>query len=284
MLPILLEIGPFPIHSYGLMIAIGFLTALFFIQRDAKAAGFDPKAFSDLSFYAFFIGIIGARLAHIVMFPYSYSWSDPIGWIAIWRGGLVFQGGPLLAMIFVFYYLRRQKISFWAACDIMFPYLALAHGFGRMGCFLNGCCYGKPTSVPWAIPARRVPWDTTLPPTGSSAYLDHLHRYSDIAADAHWSHAIHPTQLYSFLGLLLICLTLLYLRKHWHPFSGFTLPIYFVVYGFFRFLVEFFRGDHNPTHFFSLTDQQVASALFAAVGVALFFVLRRWLGEREAAT
>ena len=275
MYPVLLKIGPISLYSYGLMIAIGILTAVSFIRRDAKRAGMDPRVFENFVFYSIPLGILGARLAHIVMYPQFYSWSDPLGWVAVWNGGLVFQGTVPLVVLFMFWYLRRHGISFLSAADLIFPYVPLAHGFGRFGCFLYGCCYGAPTEMPWGIPFRRVPWDTSLPATGSPAYLDHLERFSDMSTQSHWSHAVHPTQLYSFAGLLCICGILILLRNRWHPFAGATLAAYFVIYGVFRFVVEFFRGDHNPVHFFSLSDQQLFSIAFSAFGVILFFLLKR---------
>lgn len=282
MFPILFEIGPLKINSYGLMIAVGFLTALFFAQRDAVKRGLSPKVFADMAFILLPLGIAGTRIAHIIMFPESYSWDDPIGWIAIWRGGLVFQGGMPVGLAFVYYWFKKHDIPFWKGCDVMFPYLPMAHGFGRVGCFLKGCCYGLPTEVPWAIPARRDPWDLAEPVTGSPAFIEHLSRYSDVTVQSHWSHPIHPTQLYSFAGLLIICGILLAARRYWNPFAGFTVPAYLVLYGVFRFIVEFYRGDHNPVHVLGLSDQQIFSLVFALSGVGLFVFLR--IRARKAAT
>lgn len=283
MLPVLFEIGPLKIHSYGLMIAVGFLAAVYFVRRDAVRRGYDPNVFSDMAYILLPLGILGTRLAHIIMFPEDYSWSDPIGWIAVWRGGLVFQGAIPVVLVFVVWYLRRHQIPFWPAADMLFPYVPLGHAFGRIGCFLNGCCYGKPTDVAWGIPARRVPWDVSQPAIGSPAYLDHLSRFSDVTLQSHWSHAIHPTQLYSSLGLLGIFGLILLLRRYWNPFPGFTMPAYFVLYGVFRFIVEFYRGDHNPVHVFGLTDQQIFSVAFALLGVALYGVLWFRAHARETA-
>jgi prolipoprotein diacylglyceryltransferase len=131
------------------------------------------------------------------------------------------------------------------------------------------------TSLPWGIPFPRVPWDLAQPPTGSPAYLDHVDQYRELSASvAHWSYPVHPTQLYGVLGLLALCGILLSLRKHWHPFAGFTFPLYFMLYGIGRFIVEFFRGDHNPTVFDVLSQQQIFSLVFVAIGVAIFFILR----------
>ena len=279
MLPVLFKIGPLSIHMYGLMIAIGFLLVLYLSQKDALARGYPPKVFSDLAFLLLVIGIAGTRIAHIAMFPQDYSWKDPIGWFAVWRGGLVFQGAIPPTLIFTIWYLRRHKIPFWPACDMMFPYVPLGHAFGRIGCFMNGCCYGKPTDIAWAIPARRVPWDTSLTPIGSPAFMDHMSRFSDVTAQSHWSHAIHPTQLYESGGLFLLFALMLLMRKYWNPFAGFTMPVYFVLYGILRFIVEEYRGDHNPVRVGALTDQQVFCVVTAAIGVVLFAVL--WVRSRK---
>ena len=158
MWPVLLEIGPVKLYSYGFMIAVGFLIATHFAQKYAAEKGFSPKVFSDMAFGILVVGFLGTRLTHILMFPGQYSTDDLMGYIAVWRrGGLVFQGAILPALLFVIWYLRRHRVPFWKACDVMFPYFPLAHAFGRIGCFLYGCCYGRPTEVLWAIPARRVP-------------------------------------------------------------------------------------------------------------------------------
>ena len=282
MQPVLFRLGPIPINSYGLMIGVGFLVSLMLLLRDARRAGLNDKVISDAAFFTLPIGILGTRLLHIIMFSENYSLSDPIGWIAVWRGGLVFQGALPAAMTFLYIYLRRQKVDFWRVCDVTAPYLPLAQAFGRMGCFLNGCCYGKPSDAPWAFPFRRVPWDLGEAVTGSPVFLDHVRRFSDVSLDSHWSHAVHPTQLYSILGLLLISGTIVMARRRWYPYAGFLVPVYFVLYGVFRFIVEFFRGDHNPVHVFGLSDQQLFSLIFAGVGVALFFLLARRPGARDA--
>lgn len=284
MLPILFKIGPVPIHSYGLMIATGFLTALFFVQRDVRKAGLDPKVFADGAFWVLLLGVAGTRLMHIILYPQFYSWSDPIGWISVWKGGLVFHGALPPALIFSILYLRKHNLTLMGSADFIFPYLPMAHAIGRLGCFLNGCCYGKTSEVPWAVQFRRVPWDLDQSPSGSPVYLDHLRRFSDVSLSDHWSHAVHPTQIYSALGLISICLFLLFLRSRWKPFEGFTMAAYFALYGVHRFIVEFFRGDHNPVHFASISDQQTFSIVLAVFGVGLFVFLRRRKAPPGAAT
>ncbi len=284
MFPTLLKIGPIAVHCYGLMIAIGFLLALHLMRRDAEKRGLDPRAISDLAFWSLLLGAISTRILHIILFPSAYSWRDPIGWIALWRGGLVFQGAVPTVIIFCWYGLRKRKMGFWHTADTVMPYVPLAHAIGRIGCFLNGCCYGKRTEMPWGIPFRRVPWDLSQLPTGSPAYLDHCQRYSELSYHSdRWSYPVHPTQLYSVAALLGICLILLLLRKKWRLFEGFTLPAYLALYGLCRFLIEFFRGDHNPTWFqSSLSDQQVFSLAFVAAGILMFIILWHWNRYRRS--
>jgi len=275
MLPIVYDLGPVAIHSYGLMMAVGFIVALFFIQRDAEKAGLDPKVLGDLTFWSLLVGLAGARVLHVFMFPEGYSWSSPLGWIAVWKGGLVFQGALPPVLVFIYVYLRKHKTDPWKSLDVIMPYVALGHGIGRVGCFFNGCCYGNRTDLPWGIPFRRVPWDTSVTATGSPAFLDHFRRYGELSATDHWSYPVHPTQLYSLIALVGLCLLMLYLRKKWHPFDGFLLPFYFAVYGVYRFFVEFLRGDHNPTSFGSLSDQQLFSILLFALGLGFFLYFYR---------
>jgi phosphatidylglycerol---prolipoprotein diacylglyceryl transferase len=269
----LFKVGPLSIHSYGVMIAIGFLIGLHLMQRDARKRGLDPEVIGNLVIWGLVAGLIGTRLLHILMFPELYSWADPIGWIAIWRGGLVFQGAIPVVIVFAYLYLKWKKTPFGEAADTVIPFAVVGHAVGRLGCFFNGCCYGKPTTLPWGIPFPRTPWDLSQTPTGCPVYLDHLQRFHAVTSQDHWSLPVHPTQLYSFLALLAISALLLYLRKRWRPFSGFTLPVYLMVYGLARFIIEFYRGDHNPTHFGALSDQQILSLLFVLAGAVLFGIM-----------
>ncbi|HOZ49503.1 MAG TPA: prolipoprotein diacylglyceryl transferase [Candidatus Hydrogenedentes bacterium] len=266
------------------MIAVGFLTALFLSQREAARRGMDPQRITEMWFWALLLGIAGTRVLHIVMFPSAYSLRDPMGWIALWRGGLVFQGALPTSILYIWYHCRKRGTPFMEVADIVTPYLPLAHAFGRIGCFLNGCCYGVRTDLPWGIPFRRVPWDLSKPPTGSPCYLDHCQRFAELSLKTdHWSYPVHPTQLYSAAMLTGICLLLLYIRKRHNPYPGAVLPLYFVFYGVGRFGMEFLRGDHNPTHFGVLSDQQIISVLLVIAGMAAFLVLRRYhTGAREA--
>lgn len=259
--PILLQLYGLKLHMYGLSIAIGFLIILNLMQRRGVRHGIKPDDIAELSFGVLFWGVLGTRLLHIIMFSEDYSWSNPLGWIAIWNGGLVFQGAIPAAIIYLVYGLRKRKLPFWGMMDLAAPYVPIAQAFGRMGCFFNGCCYGVPTDMPWGLS-----FPPASPPAG---------QYPD-AAGSGWSLHIHPTQLYSVILLLSISAIMLYSRERWHPVSGYLLPLYFILYGIKRFIVECFRGDGNPTNlgFGLLSNQQVFCIFSILLGAALFLYLR----------
>lgn len=261
MYPTIIEFGWIKIHSYGLFIAIAFLLSLYLTQRDARKRGIDPEIIQSEAIFALLAGIIGSRVFHIIMFPYEYSVTDPIGWIAIWQGGLVFQGALPFAFGYVIWAMRRKKVSFLLISDCAVPYLALGQGIGRIGCFFNGCCYGKPSNFPLAISF----------PEGCPVYQSY-------PGNNGWSLPVHPTQLYAVVGLVFLCLLLIYLRDEWNPFTGFTIPAYFFLHGLLRFINEFFRGDHNPTSlgFGVLSDQQMFCILEILLGIFLFWLIRTY--------
>lgn len=273
MYPTLIKIGPVPIHAYGFMMAAAFVIGMYLLRRQASKEGINPDVIGDGAFWTLILGLIGSRVAHIVMFPDHYSWSDPKGWIAIWQGGLVFQGALPVGAIFIYYWARKHKLGFLFLLDFAVPVVALGHAIGRLGCFLNGCCYGGITDSFLGVRFPRVPSDESLTATGSPAYIDHLRR-GLIEHTDHWSMPIHPTQLYAFAGLVVIGITLFYLRKKWRPFDGAILCAYFMMYGAFRFALEFVRADHNPTHLGTFTDQQVISVALILVGLSLLLFLR----------
>lgn len=261
MYPTLIEFGWLKIHSYGLCIAIAFLLSLYLTQRDARKKGIDPEVIQSEAIFALVVGIIGSRIFHIIMFPYEYSLTDPIGWIAIWQGGLVFQGALPFAFGYVIWAMRRRKVSFLLVSDCAVPYLALGQGIGRIGCFLNGCCYGKPTNLPFAVSF----------PEGCPVFQSY-------PGNNGWSLPVHPTQLYAVVGLIFLCVLLIYLRDEWSPFTGFTIPSYFFLHGLLRFINEFFRGDHNPTvlGFGVLSDQQMFCILEILFGILFFWFLKTY--------
>jgi phosphatidylglycerol---prolipoprotein diacylglyceryl transferase len=266
--PTILNLGPLTLHSYGLMVAIGFITILYLMQRDAMRVNVDPQAIADMAFWTLILGVISTRLMHIIMYPQHYSWNDPIGWIDVRRGGLVFQGAIPVAVCYVTWSLRRRGLTFRTVADIAMPYVPVGQAFGRIGCFLKGCCHGgRSDELLWGV---RFPKD-------SPAHAAHDQYYPEFPANADWSYPVHPTQLYSVILLLGMCALILYLRRH-RSFEGIAFPAYFILYGIVRYIVEIFRDDGNPTHTWlgvSLSTQQVFCLAMVVVGIVSWIILLR---------
>lgn len=263
-----LEIGPIRLYSYGLMVAIGFMTALHLSLRDVAVCGWDRERVVNWAFLGLVLGVAGTRLAHIILYSKNYSWNDPVGWFAIWRGGLVFQGCLPVVLLIMYFGCKKEKIPFWGAMDVAMPQIALGEAFGRIGCYLNGCCYGdRCDSLAWAVRF----------PRSSYAFDKHLAQYPDFPSDALWSYPVHPTQLYSALLLFAIFVGLRWVRKRWYPFEGFLTPAYMVTAGLYRFGVEFLRDDGNPTNLGLglISNQQLFALLMVAGGFVLYRVLSK---------
>ncbi|MFA5073339.1 MAG: prolipoprotein diacylglyceryl transferase [Nitrospirota bacterium] len=252
-----LSIGPLPIRMYGLMIGIGFLLAMYFIYRNAKKEGLNADRILDMGIYVLIAAIIGSRLLHVLTTLPDYA-DDPWRVLAIWEGGLVFYGGVLAAIPVGIWYVRRYGLPVWKTADIIAPYAALAHGFGRLGCFFAGCCYGGVCSGPLCVTFHDP---HSLAPLGV---------------------ALYPTQLMEALGEFLIFGMLILLRRY-KKFDGQLFWFYILFYAVLRFILEFFRGDEVRGLFFdglASTSQLIAIALF---GFSLFMLWRlRHIGETNS--
>ncbi|WP_295809674.1 prolipoprotein diacylglyceryl transferase [uncultured Victivallis sp.] len=253
--PVLFQIGGFSLRSYGLMAAIGFLLAAWLIGRTRKYAAMSADQASASLFVAMIAGIVGARIFYVVQFFHQYR--DHL-WriIRIDQGGLVFYGGFLLAIASLWVFARRQKLDIVRILDAYTPAIALAHACGRIGCFLNGCCYGKPTELFWGVRY----------PAGSEAAL----RYPGAA--------LHPVQLYEAGGQFLLMFFYLYLLRR-AP-RGVAMSCYLIFYGTFRFLNELLRGD-NPKVFELFTPAQLIGLAVIPTGVLLLVYFLRH-GHKKA--
>ncbi len=139
--PILLKIGPITIYSYGVMVALGFTVSVILICKHAAGFNLDKDKMLDLAVIILLAGIIGARILYVALNLKVYM-ADPIEILKLSRGGLVWYGGFLSALFAAVFYIRKKGMDFWNVVDLIAPYTALAQAFGRIGCFLNGCCYG----------------------------------------------------------------------------------------------------------------------------------------------
>jgi len=290
MFPKLFEI-PFihlTVKSYGLMMVIGFLLAIYLIRHLSRNITPDPQLITNAALYSLIGGVVGARLFYVVHYweHFKENWPSVF---AIWQGGLELYGGVILAVTIIFFYLRYHKLPIRRYLDILAIGLMLALVFGRIGCFLNGCCFGRPTELPWAI---RFPYDSfayrsqvdadlgrnrpeprlQLPGEylsfGDKDRIWYPKPYEDLTQEQkiqvttgkYRCLPVHPTQLYSSAagGLLALILYLLWRRSQNAVNSkssskllskpGHIFSLMFILYGITRFFLEFLRDD-NPLEY-----------------------------------
>jgi len=268
--PDIFQLGPIHLRWYGLMLGIAFILCLELGYRRARKYGFPQELVAAIAFWGLLSGLAGARFGYIVSHPHEFSLGRPWEWIAIWQGGQTFFGGLAGGLIGLTVVVRLKQARWWETADLLAPVMALGHGVGRIGCFMRGCCGGKVTELPWAI---RFPQHTDADGylVGSDVYMDHL-ASGKIDLSSHWSLPVHPTQLYSVAALLVICAVLwrLYDRR---SFDGMVSASYLILYGVWRFAVEFVRTE--PKALFGLTIWQWISIGMVITGVVACACLRK---------
>ena len=248
--PIAFNLGPLTIHWYGIMVALAFLVGLWTASRRASQSGIHGERIVDLGPWLILGAILGARTFYVISYWHEEFAGKPISEIfMIHHGGLVFYGGLLGASLAGIIYIRVRQLPLWKVADILAPSIALGYVFGRIGCLLNGCCYGRICDQPWAI---RFPSE-------------------------HGTHGqpVHPTQIYdSLLNLgLYLALAWFYRRK---KLDGQVFAIYLMGYAVTRSLVEMFRGDYPAEHLHSgLTPAHLISIGILGAGAILFWMLQR---------
>lgn len=242
MFPVICTIGPFTVYSYGLMLVAAFSAGSLLACQQAKRSGINPDLIFNLLFTAFIFGIIGARIFYVLS-NLSYYLDDPREIIMLQHGGLSWFGGLIMAIVASIAYLKTKKMRVLKVLDLIAPFVALAHAIGRIGCLLNGCCFGKPAA-----------------------------RFG-VYFEAHHAVLI-PTQAYSCLLLLLIFVVLRLLQDRPHK-EGQIFFIYLLLYSLQRFFIEFWRAD-NPSVLFHLTIFQVIGAVIFCIALLSLIIRRKW--------
>lgn len=254
MFPFVFHIGSFYLPTYGVLVSLAFLVALWVAGRLARRSGLNSEAVLNLGIYAAIAGIVGAKLL-MVLFDLNYYLSNPGEFfsLATFQSAGIFYGGFLAALAVAFLYMRRKKLPGLATADAFAPAIALGHAMGRLGCFSAGCCWGAPTHLPWAV--------TFTNPDA--------HRIVGVPLGM----ALHPTQLYEAGAEAAIFAVLLGRFKRPHP-PGAIIGWYLVLYSTARFLVEFVRAHDasNPYYGPFVVEQWIALAL---VGLGAWLILRR---------
>ncbi|MCX5781166.1 MAG: prolipoprotein diacylglyceryl transferase, partial [Elusimicrobia bacterium] len=245
MFPAILKIGNFTLHSYGFMLALGFFSALTFLLYKAKQKNIPENIIIDLFFYTVLAGILGGRIWYVLI-NWTYYSKDLLNIVKIWEGGMVFYGGLIFGFITAVSYIYFKKLNFFTIADISAPALALGHFFGRIGCFLAGCCYGKGCTLPWAV------------------------KFTDKESLAPLNTFLHPAQLYeALINLLIFLILIFYDRKK--PSNGKIFLTYFLLYGLSRFILEFFRGDDRGVFVLGFSQGQIFS-IFILISVLIFWI------------
>jgi len=257
MLPEIFRIGSFPVNTYGVLLALAFLAALFAAARLGERDGLKRERVFDLGLWMLVAALIGSKLLLLVVEP-EYR-QEPLRLLSLdfLRSGGVFYGGFLGGLAAAVLLMRRYRMPFWKTADAFAPALVLGQSIGRLGCFAAGCCWGKECQLPWGVEFTQRGHETTGVPTG-------VH--------------LHPTQLYESGAALLIFFFLVWLHRR-KRFDGQVLLFYAVLYGAARFIIEFFRDDPRGdilglTSLTGLSTSQLISLLVGLVGLVL--LVTRW--------
>jgi phosphatidylglycerol:prolipoprotein diacylglycerol transferase len=240
MYPVLFRVGDISVHAYGVLLALAFAAGIFGLARTARQAGLPEEKMLDMSLMIMVASVIGSRLLYILI-EWPVFVADPLAVFAVQSGGLSFHGGLAAGVLTGLWYTHRHRLPQGKVADLVAPLVALGYAIVRIGCLLNGCCFGRPAEVPWALPA---------------AYLDPTLR--------------HPTQLYASAAAFLIFLILLYRRKRTR-FHGQLFLEFIVYYSVYRFLSEFYR--ETDVFLGALTLGQATSLVVAA---GAFVAIRIW--------
>jgi phosphatidylglycerol:prolipoprotein diacylglycerol transferase len=226
----LLVIKDFSVPAFGVMAVTGYLVGMFFITKEAKRKKIEPILLQSLTMWIIVGMLIGARIWYVLENWYQFS-SDFLSIFILWEGGMVFYGGFIGGFLGGLLFVKIAKLKLYEVMDIVAPGIAIAIAIGRIGCFLNGCCYGKITDscIGITFPSR---W---LPP----AYLDQVQK-GLISPEAQRSLPVIPSQLISALSLFIIFLMLWKIRKI-KVFNGFLFTLFLGLYGLQRFIIDFSR-------------------------------------------
>ncbi|MBD3162534.1 MAG: prolipoprotein diacylglyceryl transferase [Candidatus Eisenbacteria bacterium] len=258
----LFEVGPFRVHIYGVLLAVAFVVGSLWATRAARRRGIPEERILSLIGWILISSIIGARLHFVLAHPSSYE--DPLQLFRIWEGGLTLYGGLIAAILVSFFYLRRHRIGFRPVADAIAPALALGEGIARIGCFLNGCCFGRACEAAIGV---------HYPPDS----------YAEMALG---DTAVYPSQLFLSVGMIALFVLLWRIERHL-PTAGRLFGLYLLGQGTLRYAVDFSRY-YEPVDRLHLlggaiqTESQLVALVLAILGLLLLLRTReRARGEPE---
>jgi len=234
MLPEICQIGPFTIYAYGLMLVLAFFVSSYLASLQAKREGFDPDLIFNLCFLVFISGIIGARVFYVLNNLGSYL-RNPLEMVMLQHGGLAWFGGVIFGALAAILFIKKKKLGLFRILDLLVPFIALGQAIGRIGCLLNGCCFGR-----------------------VSTFGIYFKVFDQV---------LIPTQLYSSLLLLLIFFVLRFMQDRKH-LPGQILCAYLFLYSIKRFFIEYLRND-TPRIFYGLTIFQFLSLAMFTISLLI---------------
>jgi len=265
--PVFLQLGNFTLYWYGVLLALAFMASLASAAWLGRRQGKPFALYSDLLFWIIVSGILGARLAYVAANGSDFV-KDPLSILNVRRGGLVYYGGFIGAALGLFLFARRRGEPLLNLADVVAASVPIGHVFGRIGCFLFGCCHGTLSSLPWAVrfPAESLAWENHV-------------KAGWIQPEASCSLPVHPVQLYeSALNLFVYAILVLTFRRP--HVSGRIAALYLMCYPVVRFSLEFLRGDHRLRTGMGVDFAQWTSVILFAAGLALWIVLGRLQNRR----
>ena len=258
MYPELFRIGSFPINTYGVFLAIAFLSAILITVKLAERDGLPRERIYDLSLWMLLASLVGSKI--LMLFTEPEYRENPLGLLSLdfLRSGGVFYGGLVGAVIAGYLLMRRYQLPWWKTADACAPGIAIGNFFGRQGCFAAGCCWGKPTSLPWGV-----------------QFSELGHEITGVPIDQH----LHPTQLYESFAMLLVFFGLLWLHKR-KRFDGQVILVYALLYASIRFAIEFVRDDPRGdilglTTLTGLSTSQMISLVIGVLALILLIARNR---------
>jgi phosphatidylglycerol:prolipoprotein diacylglycerol transferase len=261
MYPKILDLGPLTIHTYGLLLAAAFIAGIWITSRNAKKAGISPDLIWNMGLVVIFSALVGAKL--LLLFSNFHYYSQNIREIfslSTLRSAWIYYGGLLLALGSAGWFLAKKHLPVWTTADLAAPGIALGQSIGSLACLTAGCCYGKPTHMPWGIVFKNP------------------YAYENFGVPLNVP--LHPTQIYESVGAFAIFLILMWHLSKKHV-TGQIILEYLAMYSILRFIVEFFRDDDRGFVLYGLlsTSQLIAILTILGTAAVFYFLLRR---PREA--
>ena len=262
-----------PVFGYGFMIFVGFSTATLLAARRVQTVGLSADVIWDLMMWLLIPGLIGARIIYLMQYGQQVFAGKSgaallVAPFALWDGGIVFYGCIIGGVIGLLVYCRRRKIDPLVLADVIAPSLFVGEGFGRIGCFLYGCCFGAECNLPWSV---------QFPP--DSITFERLVQRGTIPADALSTVPLHPTQIYSSVAAFLLAGLLAWFYRR-RPFDGAVLAMAWIIYPVNRYVLEIYRDDEPGRLGLALTFSQLMSIGLLVTGVAAMW----WFSKRNKLT